>query len=101
MPKELLIQVAPETAANDILLKEHISKLIRTSVLEIQHITILKRSIDARQKAIKINLKVNIFFAGEKITEEKIALPDYKNVSNAQEVIVIGAGRPDFSQPYS
>ncbi len=92
MPKELLIQVSPEIAVNDSLLKEHISKLIRTSVSEIQHILILKRSIDARQKAIKINLKVNIFFAGEPFAEQKIELPDYKNVSNAKEVIVIGAG---------
>nr|MBP9794365.1 FAD-dependent oxidoreductase [Flavobacterium sp.] len=53
---------------------------------------VLKRSIDARQKAIKFNLKINVFFAGEVIVEEPIALPDYKNVSNAQEVIVVGAG---------
>ncbi|WP_026706208.1 NAD(P)/FAD-dependent oxidoreductase [Flavobacterium soli] len=92
MSKELLIQVSPEVAANPILLKEHIGKLVQTSVKEIQHITILKRSIDARQKAIKINLKVVIFFEGEPIVERKIELPDYKNVSNAQEVLVVGAG---------
>ncbi|HMI06016.1 MAG TPA: FAD-dependent oxidoreductase [Flavobacterium sp.] len=92
MPKELLIQVSPETAANEPLLKEFIGKQIRTSIKDIRHITILKRSIDARQKAIKINLKVNIFFSDENFTEEKIELPDYKNVSNATEVIVVGAG---------
>ncbi|MDI1256431.1 MAG: FAD-binding protein [Flavobacterium sp.] len=92
MPKELLLQVAPEIAANELLLKQHVAKMTRTSISEIQHITIVKRSIDARQKGIKINLKVNIFFAEEKYTEEKIELPDYKNVSNAQEVIVVGAG---------
>ncbi len=92
MSKELLIQVSPEVAANEQLLKEHIGKLIQTSVKEIQQITILKRSIDARQKAIKINLKVLIFFQGEKFTEQKIALPDYKDVSKSQEVLVVGAG---------
>jgi uncharacterized protein len=59
---------------------------------DIQHVVILKRSIDARQKAIKINLKVNIFLQGENFVTNKIELPDYKNVSNKQEVIVIGAG---------
>ena len=49
MSKELLIQVSPEVAVNEQLLKEHIGKLIQTSVKEIQHITILNRSIDARQ----------------------------------------------------
>ncbi|WP_415060728.1 NAD(P)/FAD-dependent oxidoreductase [Flavobacterium sp.] len=92
MPKELLIQVSPEVAANDFLLKDHVAKMIRTSVSEVQHISILKRSIDARQKAIKINLKLMIFFQGESFTEQKIELPNYPNVSNQKEVIVIGAG---------
>lgn len=91
MPKELLIQVSPEVAANDFLLKDHVAKMIRTSVSEVQHISILKRSIDARQKAIKINLKLMIFFQGESFTEQKIELPNYPNVSNQKEVIVIGA----------
>jgi len=92
MPKELLIQVSPETAANETLLKEHIGKLIRMPSNEIAQISILKRSIDARQKAIKVNLKMLIFFEGDAFQEQKIALPDYKNVSNATEVIVVGAG---------
>lgn len=92
MPKEMLIQVSPETAANGLLLKDHVSKLIRSSAGEIQHIEILKRSIDARQKAIKINLKIAIYLAGEPILENKIELPDYPYVSAKQEVIVVGAG---------
>jgi uncharacterized protein len=92
MPKELLLQVSPEIAANENLLKEQLSKQIKVSKNDIQHISILKRSIDARQKAIKINLKVVIFLKGENFTEQKIELPKYKDVSKAQEVIVIGAG---------
>ncbi|MGG7035834.1 MAG: NAD(P)/FAD-dependent oxidoreductase [Flavobacterium sp.] len=92
MPKELLTQVSPEVAANEQLLKEYVGKTIRVAPKEIQHITILKRSIDARQKAIKVNLKLNIFLQGENFTEESITLPEYKNVANAQEVIVVGAG---------
>jgi len=92
MPQELLLQIPPEVAVDALLLKEHVSKLIRTSPKEIQHISIVKRSIDARQKAIKINLKVMIFMNGETFTPQKIELPEYQNVTNAQEVIVIGAG---------
>ena len=92
MPQELLLQVSPEIAVNDKLLQEHVAKLIRVSFNEIKHISILKRSIDARQKAIKMNLKVMLYFQGDEFIEEKIQLPDYKNVSNAQEVIVIGVG---------
>ncbi|ESU26120.1 FAD-dependent dehydrogenase [Flavobacterium limnosediminis JC2902] len=92
MPKELLIQVAPEVAANAVLLNEHLAKLLHVKTSEIQHASVLKRSIDARQKAIKINLKVNVFFQGEAFVDSRIELPDYKNVANAQEVIVVGAG---------
>lgn len=92
MPRELQIQVTPEIAANSALLTEHIAKLMHTGVAEIQHVSVLKRSIDARQKAIKINLKVAVFFQGENFSETKIQLPEYKNVTNAQEVIVVGAG---------
>lgn len=92
MSKELLLQVAPEVAVNELLLKEHVGKLIQTNTKDIHHIAILKRSIDARQKAIKINLKVVIYFEGEVYVTPKIQLPEYKNVSNSQEVIIVGAG---------
>ncbi|QSW87516.1 FAD-binding protein [Flavobacterium endoglycinae] len=92
MPRELLLQVTPEIAANDVLLKDYLSKQIKVSPNEIQHVSILKRSIDARQKAIKINLKVVIYLKGEPFQETKLELPNYKDVSSAREVIVVGAG---------
>jgi uncharacterized FAD-dependent dehydrogenase len=92
MPQEQLLQVSPEVAANEILLKEQLGKLLKISSKEIQQVVILKRSIDARQKAIKINLKVKVYLKGEPFEENKIQLPDYENVATAQEVIVVGAG---------
>ena len=92
MPQDSLFQVSPEIATNESLLKQHVSKLIGVDAKEIQRISILKRSIDARQKAVKFNLTVRVYFVGEPIQETKIELPDYKNVENAQEVIVVGAG---------
>jgi uncharacterized protein len=90
--REMLLQVSPETAANEPLLKTHLGKYASIPENEIAHIVILKRSIDARQKAIKINLKVQIYLKGEPFSENEIRLPDYPNVANAPEVIVIGAG---------
>jgi uncharacterized FAD-dependent dehydrogenase len=90
--REISLQTSPETAANEALLKAYLARHIQIPEKEIAHIVILKRSIDARQKAIKINLKVNVFLAGEPFAEGKIDFPDYPDVSNAQEVIVVGAG---------
>ena len=65
MPKELLFQVSPEIAADAVLLQQHLSKQIKVGINEIQHVVIVKRSIDARQKATKIILKVVIYLQGE------------------------------------
>ena len=92
MPRELLIQVSPEMENNESLLYQHVAKLVDTSVSDLQKIAVLKRSIDARQKTIKFNLKLTIYFKDEVFTESKIELPNYPNVSNKQEVIVVGAG---------
>lgn len=91
MPKELQIQVAPEVAAKQDLLTGHVAKLLQVRPDEIKHIAIVKRSIDARQKSVKVNLKLSVYY-NEEYTETKFQLPDYKDVSGRQEVIVIGAG---------
>jgi hypothetical protein len=91
MPRELQIQVAPEVAGQMPVLTAHVAKLMHVNPNEIRHIAIFKRSIDARQKAVKINLKVAVYY-NEEYNEQPLALPDYKDVSNAKEVIVIGAG---------
>lgn len=92
MPREIQTQVSPEVAHNESLLNEYVAKLFTTSVKEIQKVIVLKRSIDARQKAIKFNIKATVFFKGEDFVDKKIELPDYKNVSQSQEVIIVGAG---------
>lgn len=92
MPQELQLQTSPETAATPHLLNEFVARKIGVSTKEIQHIVILKRSIDARQRQVKVNLKVKVFFQGEEVVLQKITFPDYKNVANAVPVLVIGAG---------
>lgn len=92
MPKELLLQVTPEVAHDEIQLRRHVSKLLQVSVHEIQHLVVLKRSIDARQRSIKFNLKLSVFMSNEPLILENIQLPLYPDVSNSQEILVVGAG---------
>lgn len=92
MPQEILIQVLPDVAANADLLTKFVSKHIFVSEQDIQHIQILKRSIDARQRQVKINLKVNVFFNDEPLVEKQIQFPDYKYVKDAPIAVVVGAG---------
>lgn len=92
MPQELQLQVLPEIAASTELLTQFVAKLTHSSIADIKHVTILKRSIDARQRSVKINLKVQVFFGDEDIVHREIHFPNYKNVKNETPVIVVGAG---------
>ncbi|PJZ41727.1 FAD-binding protein [Leptospira kmetyi] len=91
MIQELQLRVVPEVAGQDEALKNYVSKKIKIDSNEIRHIEVLGRSIDARQRTVYYNLKVLVFIR-EDFVEKPILLPDFPNVSNAEEVIVIGAG---------
>ena len=92
MPKELHFQTTPAIASSTTLLKQFICKKEGYSQTEINCISILKRSIDARQKDIKFNLKVAVYLKNEPYNASVVSLPEYKNVANSQEVIIVGAG---------
>ncbi|RRJ92601.1 NAD(P)/FAD-dependent oxidoreductase [Flavobacterium macacae] len=91
MPREFQIQVAPEVAANEQLLTDFVARLMQVKSEEINHISIIKRSIDARQKSVKVNLKIAVYW-NEEFTAIQRNLPEYKDVSDKQEVIIVGAG---------
>ncbi len=91
MQYEFTIQVSPKIAAHPEQLKLTIARENNIHADEISHIKIVKRSIDARQKAIKVNLKLKVYVQ-EDFIDQPIELPDYPDVTNAPEVIIIGAG---------
>ncbi len=91
MQYEFTIQVLPEIAANSELLKINVSKNNNIPIEDIHHIKILKRSIDARQQLIRVNLKVKVFVKEDYINQP-IRLPQYPDVTHAKEIVIIGAG---------
>ncbi|POS02165.1 hypothetical protein Q361_10558 [Flavobacterium croceum DSM 17960] len=92
MPREIQTQVLPEIAAHEVLLQNHVAKMLSVSENDIKKVEVLKRSIDARQKVIKINIKAIVYFTHESYSPKIVDLPQYEDVSNKQEVIVVGAG---------
>lgn len=92
MAKEIQIQVSPETAAKADELKKFVSTHLSLSPNRIKHIQILKRSIDARQRQVKINLKLHIYFNNETIVEPQITHRNYEYVGNAPAAVIVGAG---------
>jgi uncharacterized FAD-dependent dehydrogenase len=89
--KEIQIQVLPEVAASKDLLKNIVAEKSNTKQADIKHIEILKRSIDARQRTTKINLRLEVYIK-ESFVKKEEGIPEYKDVSGKDEVIIIGAG---------
>jgi uncharacterized protein len=91
MQQQIQIQVSPEIIENTTELTKAVSEKSGIPENEIRYIEILKSSVDARQRIIKVNLLIKIFI-NEDFEEIPIQLPDYKNVDHAQSIIIVGAG---------
>ncbi|MDR1951413.1 MAG: FAD-binding protein, partial [Bacteroidales bacterium] len=88
----LEIAVSPEVSANTEQLKSFVSQKLSIKLSEINHVRILKRSIDGRSKRVVIRLKVEVFLKDSKFEKEIITF-DYKKVDKkSREILIIGAG---------
>ena len=90
MIKELNLIVTPQQAADLEFLKKYSASQLSVKEEEISFVKILKRSIDARSRNIKVNLKLEVYI-GEEPREKKI-IKNYSNVKERKSVLVIGAG---------
>lgn len=91
MIHEYQLRILPEQAASEQSLKQYISREKGLDVRTINAIRILKRSIDARQRTIYVNLTIRVF-VNEIPSEEEFERTDYPNVEGRPVVIVVGAG---------
>ena len=91
MTYEYQLRVLPQVAATEVLLKDHVAREKGIDVRTINHIRVLKRSIDARQRTIFVNLKVRIY-VNEEPTDEEYVATEYRDVADARQVVVVGAG---------
>ena len=90
--KELQLRVNPKTAYTDSLLRQHIAQQENISVDDISLVKIVKRSIDARQRQVMVNLKVRTYIGEQPENTSLISPIDYKPVSGSRQAIVVGAG---------
>lgn len=91
MIHEYQLRILPEQAACEQSLKQYISREKGLDIRTINAIRTLKRSIDARQRTIYINLTVRVF-VNETPSEEEFERTNYPNIEGRPAVIVVGAG---------
>ena len=92
MLKELSLRVSPETAYEPEKLSSRVAKELNVDRNRVKRVDIMKRSIDARQRQVVINLVVRAHI--DKIDEQVTDFEpiEYRDVKERQQVIVVGAG---------
>ena len=91
MIQEIQLRTEPQFACNEQAIKETVSRQCGFDVRTINAVRVLKKSIDARQRTIFVNLKVRVFI-NEEPTENEYNRIEYPNVSHKPAVVVVGAG---------
>lgn len=92
MIKELQIRVTPEVAYSAAEVKKFVAQQERLEIGDLRFVKIVKRSIDARQRNVMVNLKVRVYVNEEPATTSLITPIDYKPVTGGRSAIVVGAG---------
>ena len=91
MKKELSLSVAAHIAYDEQLLKQEVAEQLSLKSSDTFFINPLRRSIDARSRNIKVNLKLAVWI-NEPVVNEEIEIR-YFDVSNSKNSItIIGAG---------
>ena len=91
MTSEYQIRVQPQVAANEQQLKAWLADEYGFDVRTVCGVRVLKRSIDARQRTIFVNLKVRVYI-NEMPADDEYQRTEYRDVSDCPQVVVVGAG---------
>ncbi len=91
MTREMQLRLLPEQAYNEQSIAAYVAREGGLDVRTIKHVRVLKRSIDARQRQIYVNIKARLYI-NEQPTDDAYTHTDYPDVSKAQRVIVVGEG---------
>lgn len=88
----LQLRVAPEIAYNPMRLSAEVSSQIAVDVNHLTEVRVTRRSIDARQRRVMVNLSVDVFV--DEAPEDTLATPvEYKPLpADAPSAVIVGAG---------
>ena len=91
MIKEFQIRVLPQQAFSEESISDFIAKDKGLDQRTIKKVRVLKRSIDARQRTVFVNLTLRVFI-NEVPQEDEFFVTEYPDVSKAPTAVVVGLG---------
>ena len=91
MIQEYQIRVLPVQATSTQTIIEYLAREKGLDARTVKSLRVLRRSIDARQRTIYVNLSVRAYI-NEMPTDDEYVHTEYPDVSGKPRVIVVGAG---------
>ena len=91
MMHEYTLRVLPQVAADEQRLREYLAQEKGVDLRALTALRVVKRSIDARQRTVYVNLCVRAYL-GEQPPEAMYRRVSYPDVSGRPQVVVVGAG---------
>ena len=91
MTKEYQIRVLPVVAASENAIKRYLAEEQGIDQRTINSVRVLKKSIDARQRTIFVNLKIRVYI-NEVPQDDEYEHTEYQNVEGRPQVVEVGEG---------
>ena len=92
MTQDIQLRVEPKAAASDLVLQTIASTNLDIDVNRIKGVRIVKRSIDARQRKIMINVTLRVY-VDEPVPEHALYTPiEFPDVTGKPSAVIVGAG---------
>lgn len=92
MIKYIQVRVKPDVAYTPLKLQLYVADTLDgIDINRIKEVKIVRRSIDARQRQVMVNLSLSVYI-DETPTVNEVTGPDYLDVSKSPTVIIVGAG---------
>ena len=91
MKKDIALRLTPKEASGEIYYKDIVAKKMKVDPVEIAAIKVRKRSIDARQRQVMVQLHLEVY-VNAPAPEKEFVTFEYQDVANKPEVVVVGAG---------
>jgi len=91
MTQEIQLRILPEQAASEQTIANYIAREKGIDLRTINHVRVLKRSIDARQRTIFVNITARVYI-NEVPSDDAYVHTEYQDVTGKPQVIVVGEG---------
>lgn len=91
MIKQINISLSPKAASDIEICKLEAAKVLQVKPEEISLVNIIRRSVDARGRSVRMNLGLDVYLGELPPAASKIHF-EYASVANKAEVIIVGAG---------